>query len=82
MRKSANIQHRRHWDYFPSLCPVTESLVDEVKDMLIHATCGQYSLMLMSASYLDLMYSVAIVRSINIGAIFCGIRQGFTQGPP
>jgi len=36
-----NTKHRKHWDYFPSLCLVTQDLVDEVKDMLAYVTCGQ-----------------------------------------
>lgn len=29
----------KHCDYFPYLCPVTQDLIDEVKDMLIYAKC-------------------------------------------
>ncbi|OJA08912.1 hypothetical protein AZE42_07366 [Rhizopogon vesiculosus] len=36
-------QYWKHWDYFPSLCPVTEKLVDDVKDMLMHAKCDHLS---------------------------------------
>ncbi|KAH7886926.1 hypothetical protein F5I97DRAFT_1871264 [Phlebopus sp. FC_14] len=29
----------KHWDLFPVLCNVTEELKEEVKDMILHATC-------------------------------------------
>ncbi|KAG1826596.1 hypothetical protein EV424DRAFT_1598893, partial [Suillus variegatus] len=28
-----------HWEYFPDLCLVSQDHVDEIKDMLMHATC-------------------------------------------
>ncbi|KAG2134840.1 hypothetical protein DEU56DRAFT_901971 [Suillus clintonianus] len=37
--KLSNKQRRLHWTYFPSLCPVSQDHVNDVKDMLIHAMC-------------------------------------------
>ncbi|KAG2125062.1 hypothetical protein DEU56DRAFT_587768 [Suillus clintonianus] len=39
IRLAIQAQYWKHWDYFPNLCPITQYLVDELKDMLIHATC-------------------------------------------
>lgn len=39
IRLAIQAQYWLHWEYFPSLCLVLQDHVDEVKDMLIHATC-------------------------------------------
>lgn len=39
IRLAIQAQYWKHCDYFPYLCPITENLVDEVKDMLIYAEC-------------------------------------------
>ncbi|KAG0697581.1 hypothetical protein DFH29DRAFT_811485, partial [Suillus ampliporus] len=51
IRLAIQAQYWRHCDYFPSLCPVTQSLVDEVKDMLVHATCDHLTSMQSSAAF-------------------------------
>jgi hypothetical protein len=28
---------------FPNLCVITRDLLDELKELMLHATCGQYS---------------------------------------
>ncbi|KAG1862139.1 hypothetical protein DFJ58DRAFT_871286, partial [Suillus subalutaceus] len=39
IRLAIQAQYWLHWEYFPDLCLVSQDHVDEVKDMLIHATC-------------------------------------------
>ncbi|KAG1812958.1 uncharacterized protein BJ212DRAFT_1483013 [Suillus subaureus] len=39
IRLAIQAQYWKHCDYFPCLCPITQNLVDEVKDMLIYAEC-------------------------------------------
>lgn len=39
IRLAIQAQYWKHCDYFPCLCPITQKLVDEVKDMLIYAEC-------------------------------------------
>ncbi|KAG2154266.1 uncharacterized protein EDB93DRAFT_1050734, partial [Suillus bovinus] len=39
IRLAIEAQYWLHWEYFPNLCLVSQDHVDEVKDMLIHATC-------------------------------------------
>ncbi|KAG1860663.1 hypothetical protein DFJ58DRAFT_778417 [Suillus subalutaceus] len=39
IRLAIQAQYWKHCDYFPYLVPITQNLVDEVKDMLIYAEC-------------------------------------------
>jgi hypothetical protein len=39
IRLAIQAQYWLHWEYFPNLCLVSQDHIDEVKDMLIHATC-------------------------------------------
>ncbi|KAG1834711.1 hypothetical protein EV424DRAFT_1477882 [Suillus variegatus] len=39
IRLAIQAQYWKHCDYFPCLRPITQELVDEVKDMLIYAEC-------------------------------------------
>ncbi|KAG0695926.1 hypothetical protein DFH29DRAFT_245741 [Suillus ampliporus] len=39
IRLAIQAQYWKHCDYFPYLCPVTQNLIDEVKDMLMYAKC-------------------------------------------
>ncbi|KAG1753603.1 uncharacterized protein EDB91DRAFT_1098826 [Suillus paluster] len=42
---------KKHWDYFPSLCPVAQDLVDEVKNTLAHAACDHLTSKQSSAAF-------------------------------
>ncbi|OAX35810.1 hypothetical protein K503DRAFT_784809 [Rhizopogon vinicolor AM-OR11-026] len=61
-------QYWKHWDYFPSLCPVTEKLVDDVKDMLMHAKCDRLSSKQSSAAYdvVELSDYLSVVDRIKV----------------
>ncbi|KAG1869998.1 hypothetical protein F4604DRAFT_876837 [Suillus subluteus] len=61
-------QYWRHWDYFPSLCPVTESIVNELKDMLIHATCDHLTSLGSSAAFdaIEIKDHLSVVDKIKI----------------
>ncbi|KAG2357344.1 hypothetical protein BDR07DRAFT_1420728 [Suillus spraguei] len=39
IRLAIQAQYWKHCDYFPYLCPITQDLIDEVKDMLMYAKC-------------------------------------------
>ncbi|KAG1881084.1 hypothetical protein F4604DRAFT_1678717 [Suillus subluteus] len=39
IRLAIQAQYWKHCDYFPYLVPITQNLVDEVKDMLLYAEC-------------------------------------------
>ncbi|KAG0697598.1 hypothetical protein DFH29DRAFT_1082268 [Suillus ampliporus] len=30
---------RKHWEMFPNLCPVAQDILDELKELMLHATC-------------------------------------------
>ncbi|KAH7928636.1 hypothetical protein BV22DRAFT_1044561 [Leucogyrophana mollusca] len=32
-------QYWKHWDLFPNMCQVTQAIVDELRDMMLHASC-------------------------------------------
>jgi hypothetical protein len=61
-------QYWRHWDYFPSLCPVTESIVDELKDMLVHATCDHLTSLGCSAAFdaIEIKDHLSVVDRIKV----------------
>ncbi|KAG2155611.1 hypothetical protein DEU56DRAFT_724721 [Suillus clintonianus] len=63
-------QYWRHWDYFPSLCSVTQNLVNEVKDMLVYATCDHMVSRQSSAPYdlIQLRDYISLVDSINVSS--------------
>ena len=33
---------RKHWEMFPDLCLIRMEILDEIKELMLHATCGQY----------------------------------------
>ncbi|KAG2035471.1 hypothetical protein BDR03DRAFT_962333 [Suillus americanus] len=61
-------QYWKHWDYFPSLCPVTKNIVDELKDMLIHATCDHLTSLQSSAAFdaIKLKDHLSVVDKIQV----------------
>ncbi|KAG1856704.1 hypothetical protein DFJ58DRAFT_702514, partial [Suillus subalutaceus] len=66
-------QYWKHWDYFPSLCPITQNIVDELRDMLIHATCADHLTSLQSSAAFDaieLKDHLSVVDKIK-GAASC-----------
>ncbi|KAH7909165.1 hypothetical protein BJ138DRAFT_1200448 [Hygrophoropsis aurantiaca] len=42
-RFAIEAQYWKHWDYFPNMCPLTQKIVDELRDMISYATCGHLS---------------------------------------
>ncbi|OAX35807.1 hypothetical protein K503DRAFT_343916 [Rhizopogon vinicolor AM-OR11-026] len=66
-------QYWRHWDYFPNLCPVAQTLVDEVKNMLVHAKCDHLTSKQSSAAYdvnelrdyLDIVTRITVCPTAN-----------------
>ncbi|KAG2041254.1 hypothetical protein BDR03DRAFT_1007580 [Suillus americanus] len=30
---------KKHWEMFPNLCPVAQDILDELKELMLHATC-------------------------------------------
>ncbi|KAG1739393.1 uncharacterized protein EDB91DRAFT_381128 [Suillus paluster] len=65
---SIQAQYWKHWDYFPSLCSVTQNLVDEVKDMLVHATCDHLTSRRSSAPYdlIQLRDYISVIDNVNV----------------
>lgn len=61
-------QYWKHWDYFPSLCPVTENIVNELKDMLMHATCDHLTSLGSSAAFdaIELKDHLSVVDRIRV----------------
>ncbi|KAG2041263.1 hypothetical protein BDR03DRAFT_979675 [Suillus americanus] len=61
-------QYWRHWDYFPGLCPVTQSIVDELRDMLIHATCDHLTSLGSSAAFdaIEIKDHLSVVDKIKV----------------
>ncbi|KAG1729150.1 hypothetical protein EDB19DRAFT_2042391 [Suillus lakei] len=61
-------QYWRHWDYFPAMCPVTQNVVDDLKDMLIHATCDHLTSLQSSAAFdaIELKDHLSVVDKIKI----------------
>ncbi|KIK46978.1 hypothetical protein CY34DRAFT_799826 [Suillus luteus UH-Slu-Lm8-n1] len=68
IRLAIEAQYWRHWDYFPSLCPVTKDIVNELKDMLIHATCDHLTSLQSSAAFdaTELKDHLSVVDSITV----------------
>ncbi|KAG1763483.1 hypothetical protein EDD22DRAFT_501793 [Suillus occidentalis] len=68
IRLAIEAQYWRHWDYFPSLCPVTKDIVNELKDMLIHATCDHLTSLQSSAAFdaAELKDHLSVVDSITV----------------
>ncbi|KAG2069099.1 hypothetical protein BDR04DRAFT_1102030 [Suillus decipiens] len=64
-------QYWKHWDYFPSLCPVTESIVNELKDMLMHVTCDHLTSLGSSAAFdaIELKDHLSVVDRIRVHSI-------------
>lgn len=38
-RLAVQAQYWKHWEMFPNLCPVTHDILDELKELMLHATC-------------------------------------------
>ncbi|KAG1753613.1 uncharacterized protein EDB91DRAFT_1333047 [Suillus paluster] len=68
IRFAIEAQYWRHCDYFPSLFLVTQSLVDEVKDMLMHAACDHLTSMQSSAAFdaIELRDHLSVVDKIKV----------------
>ncbi|KAG2119383.1 hypothetical protein DEU56DRAFT_124637 [Suillus clintonianus] len=68
IRLAIEAQYWRHWDYFPSLCPVTQNIVDELKDMLIHATCDHLTSSQSSSAFdaTELKDHLSVVDGIKV----------------
>ncbi|KAG2343080.1 hypothetical protein BDR05DRAFT_319672 [Suillus weaverae] len=68
IRLAIQAQYWKHCDYFPSLCPITQSLVDEVKDMLIYAGCDHLTSRHSTAPFdvIETKDYIAIIDSIKV----------------
>lgn len=64
-------QYWKHWDYFPSLCPVTQDVVDELKDTVIHATCDHLTSLQSSAAFdaTELKDHLSVIDRIKVPPI-------------
>ncbi|KAG1799726.1 uncharacterized protein HD556DRAFT_1230953 [Suillus plorans] len=64
-------QYWKHWDYFPTLCPVTQDIVDELKDMLVHATCDHLTSPKSCAAFdaIELKDHLSAVDKIKVSAL-------------
>ncbi|KAG2134839.1 hypothetical protein DEU56DRAFT_738284, partial [Suillus clintonianus] len=71
IRLAIQAQYWRHWGCFPSLCPVTQNLVDEVKDMLVHATCDHLTSLQSSAAFdvVELRDHLSVVDNIKVSVL-------------
>lgn len=38
-RLAVQAQYWKHWELFPNLCPVAHDILDELKELMLHATC-------------------------------------------
>lgn len=38
-RLAVQAQYWKHWEMFPNLCPVAHDTLDELKELMLHATC-------------------------------------------
>ncbi|KAG2741666.1 hypothetical protein P692DRAFT_20905832, partial [Suillus brevipes Sb2] len=81
IRLAIEAQYWRHWDLFPSLCPVTKDIVNELKDMLIHATCADHLTSLQSSAAFDatiLKDHLSVVDSITVPSTLAdqSLRRG------
>ncbi|KAG0695931.1 hypothetical protein DFH29DRAFT_953418 [Suillus ampliporus] len=67
-RLAIQAQSWKHCDYFPCLCPVTQDLVDEVRDMLIYAQCDHLSSRQSTAPFdvTEIREYLSIVDSIKV----------------
>ncbi|KAG2036829.1 hypothetical protein BDR03DRAFT_959040 [Suillus americanus] len=70
IRLAIHAQYWLHWEYFPDLCLVSQDHVDEVKDMLIHATCDHITSKRSSAlgDVAELKDYISVVDRIKVGS--------------
>ncbi|OJA21578.1 hypothetical protein AZE42_04109 [Rhizopogon vesiculosus] len=70
-------QYWRHWDYFPSLCLVTQNLIDEVKDMLAHVTCDHITSRQSSGIFdlVELKDHLQVVDALNVNPAIEQVRR-------
>ncbi|KAG1748263.1 uncharacterized protein EDB91DRAFT_1112981 [Suillus paluster] len=68
IRLAIQAQYWKHCEYFPCLCPVTQDLVDEVKDMLLYAKCDHLSSRQSTASFdlIEIRDYLSIVDKIKV----------------
>ncbi|KAG1776360.1 hypothetical protein EV702DRAFT_1110101 [Suillus placidus] len=68
IRLAIQAQYWKHCDYFPCLCPITQSLVDEVKDMLIYAGCDHLTSRHSTAPFdvIETKDYISIIDSIKV----------------
>lgn len=77
IRLAIQAQYWLHWEYFPSLCSVSQDHVDEVKDMLIHATCDHITSKQSSAlgDVIELKDYISVVDGIKVHCLANQIQQ-------
>lgn len=68
IRLAIQAQYWRHWDYFPSLCPVTQDIVDELKNTLAHVACDHLTSKQSSAAFdtIELRDHLSVVSTIKV----------------
>lgn len=61
-------QYWRHWEYFPNLCSVSQDHIDEITDMLMHATCDHITSKRSSAlgDVIELKDYISVVDKIKV----------------
>ncbi|KAH7913126.1 hypothetical protein BJ138DRAFT_679834 [Hygrophoropsis aurantiaca] len=61
-------QYWKHWDYFPNLCLLTQSVVDELRDMMLHANCDHLTSKRSSAPFSvdELKNHISVVDAIKV----------------
>ncbi|OAX42623.1 hypothetical protein K503DRAFT_710268 [Rhizopogon vinicolor AM-OR11-026] len=77
IRLAVQAQYWKHCEYFPCMWPITQDLVDEVKDMLIYATCDHLT-SLQSTAPLDVITLkdyLSIVDRIKVSPLDQSMQQ-------
>lgn len=68
IRLAIQAQYWLHWEYFPDLCLVSQDHVDEIKDMLMHATCDHITSKRSSAlgDVIELKDYISVVNGLKV----------------
>ncbi|KAG2042683.1 hypothetical protein BDR03DRAFT_1088430 [Suillus americanus] len=68
IRLAIQAQYWKHCDYFPCLVPITQNLIDEVKDMLIYAECDHLTSRHSTAPFdvIEIRDYISIINMIKV----------------
>ncbi|KAH7913125.1 hypothetical protein BJ138DRAFT_679527 [Hygrophoropsis aurantiaca] len=75
-RFAIEAQYWKHWDYFPNMCKLTQDVVDELRDMMLHANCDHLTSQRSSAPFSvdELKNHISVVDAIkgliNLSTLF------------